>query len=629
MSIATMGNHRDESTFDAVIVGSGFGGSVMAYRLAKAKLNVCLLERGKKWPPGSFPRSPYALKKRAIWDPSRGLHGYFNLWQFKEIAAVIPSGLGGGSLIYANVFLEKDERWFVDNGPGGCRAWPLAYSDLESHYKAVRRVVNPARYPVAYRDSTPKTVAFREAAEAAGLEPFYPRLAITFSRGDEPLGRLIEEEENIHQVPRYTCRLVGECDAGCNYGSNNSLDFNYITAAWHLGAAIKDRHEVKSFAPPARKGGLFRVEVIDYTDFEEGREPERRVIFARRLILSAGSLGTTFLLLANRSAFPNISRQLGTRFSGNGDLLTFASHCTRIGESGEPELRVIEPSYGPVITMAARVADTSDGATGPGFYLEDGGYPAFLSWVQEMLDLPRFLWTEKWAIAKAMWRAVTRNPQRDLGDELAGIAGDRVLAAGTMTLLAMGHEIPQGTMRLDDRGRLDVDWSFKVAKPYNDRLRKTMKRVSVELGGEYKDDILWKLNQAITVHPLGGCPMGMSAEEGVVDHLTGQVFGYPGLHVADGSVMPGPVGANPSLTIAAVADRFADGILELEGRACAGRRRLPGASAPSSSPAAVSRSPSRRASSRCGSTRSRSRSTSRSRTGRAAASSTLRCGARA
>ncbi len=561
-----MGNHRDESTFDAVIVGSGFGGSVMAYRLAGAGLKVCLLERGKLWPPGSFPRSPLALK-RAVWDPKQGLHGFFNLWQFKEMGALVSAGVGGGSLIYANVFLEKDERWFVDGGPDGVRPWPIDYADLERHYKAVRRMINPAKYPVAYRDTTPKTVAFREAAEARKLKPFYPKLAITFSRGHEPLGvRIKEDRPNIHGVPRYTCRLVGECDAGCNYGSKNSLDFNYITEAEYLGASIDARNEVKSFAPPAEKGGLFRIEAVDYRPLDEGGEPERRVIFARRLILSAGSLGSTYLLLANRSALPNLSKRLGTRFSGNGDLITFASHCTRI-VNGEPVLREIEPTKGPVITMAARIPDTADGGTGPGFYLEDGGYPAFVAWIQEFIDLPRFFWADKRAIAKALWRIVTRNPERDLGDEIAGIAGDRELAAGTLPLLGMGREIPQGTMRLDDGGRLDVEWSFELAKPYYDRMRGVMEGVAHELGGTFHDDILWKLNQVITAHPLGGCPMGPSAEEGVVDPRTGEVHGYPGLHVADGSVMPGPVGTNPSLTIAAVADRFADGILELEGLA--------------------------------------------------------------
>jgi cholesterol oxidase len=560
-----MGNRTDES-FDAVIVGSGFGGSVMAYRLAKAGLDVCLLERGKKWPPGSFPRTPLALK-RAMWDPSDGLHGFFDVWSFKHIGALASSGLGGGSLIYANVLLRKDEHWFVDAGPNGCSPWPITYADLEPHYDAVEAVIQPTEYPDQYRKTTPKTVAFAEAAGAQGLNPFYPPLAVTFARPGEAPGEPIEEPHpNLHGVPRYTCRLVGECDAGCNFGSKNSLDFNYLSAAWRLGAELRCRHEVKAFEPVP--GGGFRVEVVDHSTAEEGRKrtsmPERKVLFTRRLILSAGSLGSTYLLLANRSAFPKLSRRLGTRFSGNGDLVTFASRCTQIVD-GKRVLREIEPSLGPVITMAARIKDTADGGDGPGFYIEDGGYPAFLAWVQEMLDVPRIAWTARRAVAKLAWKRLTGNAERNVGAELATLVGDRELAAGTLPLLGIGRELPQGTMRLRG-GLLDIDWSFDVAKPYFDRVRGTMRGLAVAMGGEYKDDVLWRLNQVITVHPLGGCPMGGTAEEGVVDPHTGEVHNYPGLHVADGSVMPGPVGANPSLTIAALADRFADGILRLEGR---------------------------------------------------------------
>jgi hypothetical protein len=99
----------DDDHFDAVVVGSGFGGSVTAYRLAEAGKRVLLLERGRRYPPGSFPRSPYRFR-RAFWDPSEGLYGMFSIWSFDNLGAVVSSGLGGGSLIYANVLLRKDER---------------------------------------------------------------------------------------------------------------------------------------------------------------------------------------------------------------------------------------------------------------------------------------------------------------------------------------------------------------------------------------------------------------------------------------------------------------------------------------------------------------------------------------
>src|ERR671932_1674257 len=125
----------DESHFDAVIVGSGFGGSVMAYRLAKAGLRVCLLERGKAYPPNSFPRAPYDLG-RNFWDPSEGMYGMYNVWSFKGSGALVSSGLGGGSLIYANILIRKDEKWFVRAGTPGQDGedWPVTRAQLDPHY---------------------------------------------------------------------------------------------------------------------------------------------------------------------------------------------------------------------------------------------------------------------------------------------------------------------------------------------------------------------------------------------------------------------------------------------------------------------------------------------------------------
>src|SRR4051794_16490931 len=111
---------------DAVVVGSGFGGSVVACRLAEAGRSVCVFERGKRYPPGSFPRRPDEMA-RNFWDPDEGLHGLFDIWSFRHIESVVSSGLGGGSLIYANVMLRKDEHWFVrDTGSaGGFESWPV------------------------------------------------------------------------------------------------------------------------------------------------------------------------------------------------------------------------------------------------------------------------------------------------------------------------------------------------------------------------------------------------------------------------------------------------------------------------------------------------------------------------
>ena len=131
-----------DTHFDAVIIGSGFGGSVMAYRLANAGLRVCLLERGKAYPPNSFPRAPYDLG-RNFWDPSEGLYGMYNVWSFKGSGALVSSGLGGGSLIYANVLIRKDPEWFKEDLPeGGHKEWPVTRACLDPHYAAVEKMMD-------------------------------------------------------------------------------------------------------------------------------------------------------------------------------------------------------------------------------------------------------------------------------------------------------------------------------------------------------------------------------------------------------------------------------------------------------------------------------------------------------
>src|ERR671917_409772 len=180
-----MAESTSTETFDAVVVGSGFGGSVAAYRLAEAGRSVVVLERGRVYPPGSFARTPAAMS-RNFWDPSEGLHGLFDVWSFRGLEGVVSSGLGGGSLIYANVLLRKDEHWFVQNGPGG-ESWPVSRADLDPHYDRAESMLGVQRYPLdrAPYDRTPKTLAFKAAAEARGLDWFLPPLGVTFGNPGE------------------------------------------------------------------------------------------------------------------------------------------------------------------------------------------------------------------------------------------------------------------------------------------------------------------------------------------------------------------------------------------------------------------------------------------------------------
>jgi cholesterol oxidase len=551
----------DEERFDAVVVGSGFGGSVTAYRLAEAGLDVCLLERGRPYPPGSFADSPHEMA-RNFWDPSEGHYGLYDLWSFRGIEALVSSGLGGGSLIYANVLLRKDERWFVteDLEHGGYENWPVTRADLDPHYDGVEAMIKPQRYPLEHPpyDTTAKTHAFAAAAERVGRKAELPPLAVTFANPGRPPvpGERIDEEPNLHGVPRYTCRLVGECDIGCNVGAKNTLDFNYLSAAKRAGAELLTGAEVRAFEP--LDGGGFRISYVTHPGREE------HTVGAKRLVLSAGTLGSTFLLLKNRDSFPGLSPLLGSRFCGNGDLLTFAVNTSE----------ATDPARGPVITSAIRYPDDLDGEgdSGRGFYIEDAGVPGFVPWLVQSSEAPGALRRAAMVAWRILRQRLVGDPESNLSAEAAGILADGKLSGRFLPLLGMGRDIPDGTMKLTKRGYLDIDWRTRKSGPYFDRLRAESRRLAEAMGSEkFVDNPLWLLRRVVTVHPLGGCPMGRTPQEGVVDPQ-GRVFGCEGLHVADGSVMPGPVGPNPSLTIAALADRFADSIIEEEGRTSAGRR---------------------------------------------------------
>ncbi|HET7488533.1 MAG TPA: GMC family oxidoreductase [Acidimicrobiales bacterium] len=562
-----------EAHVDAVVVGSGFGGSVSAYRLAEAGRSVLVLERGKPYPPGSFARRPREMG-RNIWDPSRGYHGLFDVWTFRGLEAVVSSGLGGGSLIYANVLLRKDERWFVHEHPvhGGVENWPVSRADLDPHYDRVEKMMRPQHFPLgAPNYPTPsKTVGMRDAAGALGLDWKLLPLAVTFANeGRAPaLAEPIPEYEypNIHGLPRRTCRLCGECDVGCNEGSKNTLDHTYLSAAKHQGAEIRTQCEVHSIE--RRPEGGYVVGYVQYGAEHEGVKVNTDKlplvkVSCDHLVLAAGTLATPHLLLRNRSALPELGPALGTRFCGNGDLLMFILDAHQRAGGGGPR-RPLDPSLGPVITGAVRVPDSADGGDGPGYYIEDAGFPIAVDWMLETLTVPSRANRILQSVAARVISRIRKHPRSSLSTELQALIGEATLSSTSLPLLGMGRDIPDGVMRIK-RGQLDIDWTTATSKAYFERVRHTMKALGAELGGEVQDNPLWWLKRVITVHPLGGCPMGRNRDEGVVDQW-GEAFDYPGLHVVDGSVMPGPVGANPSLTIAAFADRAMDHLLESPAR---------------------------------------------------------------
>ncbi|WP_432515090.1 GMC oxidoreductase [Kineococcus sp. SYSU DK001] len=545
MTTAGAGNVDD---VDCLVVGSGFGGSVVACRLAQQGRSVLVLERGRPYPPGSFPRTALGSSTN-LWDPSEGLFGLFDIWSFRSFEAVVASGLGGGSLIYANVLLRRPPEWF--DGRAADDEWPVTSTDLDGPYTQAEQVLKPTPYP--YVESTPKTREFRDAAGRAGLRWQAAPLAVSFSApGQHPGMPLGVPADNLHGVPRSTCRLCGECDVGCNTGSKNTTDLTYLSRAQAAGADIRHLHEVQRIA--VRTDGRRGYEVTAaehhppdpaWNRVGTSRPATVRTFRARTLVLAAGSLGSTYLLLRNRVNLPGLSPRLGSRFSGNGDYLGFTS-------SGRT--RVLDPTRGPVITSYVAGSRTDDR-----FVVQDGGHPVIADWLSEVLGLRPLRRVGGVGVQLARAR-LTKSPRTRVSAHLSRALGTAERSRGLLPMLGMGEDTAGGHMTLRD-GALAISWSGQDSRHVFDRIRATMDTVAEEMDGRFRQGPSSVLSRMVTVHPLGGAPMGTDPSRGVVDSR-GEVWGYEGLFVADGAVLPGPVGVNPALTIAALAELFCERIAQ-------------------------------------------------------------------
>jgi cholesterol oxidase len=514
--------------------------------------------------------------RRNFWDHQASLYGLYEPWHFSRSTVLVSSGLGGGSLIYANVLLRKPADSFLRRDDSGeSKAWPVTYRDIEQSYIDIETELGANPLPERYwrqhdgPPAVPKTSEFLDAAEDAGMSAEPAPIAVSFG-SDQASPGSSNGRSRLHGRERRTCTLVGECDMGCNEGAKNTLDFNYLDRYQQLGGEIRTcceavaiggsegRYEVRYVQHLAAREracaeyGPDRATAAALLDPDVARAAA--IVHAPVVVCAAGALGSTRLLLSSRAELPALSPRLGRGFSSNGDLLTFARGC-RVDSGSAP--RDLAPSRGPVITAYAQ-----DRAGGERVWLEDAGGPGLSEWGWQLPELPgdavRTLIAQRRALIGLM-----RGHGRSRVSLLASsLLGDARSSAGMLPMLSMGLDGAGGRMLLD-RDALTLDWNPAASESYFDRAEQAAAKVARRLGGELwpKTNRLRRSMRGVTVHPLGGCAMGEDPSEGVVAG-TGQVFGCPGLYVADGSVMPAPVGPNPSLTIAAIADRIASGIVD-------------------------------------------------------------------
>ena len=512
--------HPNEEHYDAVIVGSGFGGSINSLRLAQAGRSVLVLERGGRYKPGEFPRDVSDVDK-VFWRYPRRTEsrGLYEVRFFSGIAAVVASGVGGGSLIYANIHIRPEPVVFDDP------RWPRSVNreSLDPYYDKVAAMLGVAPLPADIKLA--KRDMYREAAVRAGREVFDPDQAVSWK---EP------------GYGRQACQLVTECEFGCPHGAKNTLDFNYLAQAERSGARLRPGCYVTHVEPHASG---YRVH---YTDVASGASAS---ITGRRVVLSAGTLGTNEILLRCRHVYrtlPDLSRKLGDGYSGNGDFLGSI-------QNSQTDL---EPWKGPDVTSVIRYFESAPQFTmaAPTFNRavmtvlasrrQGGGR---LLKVLSPLLWPLMEWIIPWAFRSGY---LTKPPRSRAGDP-----------ARMTNLFAIRRDNANGRVRLK-RGRLDIEWDYaRENRELTQKMLAAMQEVADVYGGTFAPLITWNIfNRIITVHSLGGCHLSDSPQGGVVS-THGEVHGYPGLFVADGSVIPSSIGFHPVMTISAVSERIAEAVV--------------------------------------------------------------------
>jgi cholesterol oxidase len=509
------------TTYDAIVVGSGFGGGIAACRLAEAGLGVLVLERGRRFAAEDFPDDPEQAPG-ALWHPCLNPDGMFDLRLMRDLSVLTAAGVGGGSLVYANVQLRAPAEVFM-------RDWPRAISrdELDPYYDRTEEALLPMTVPA--EEELPKMHAFAVAGGAIGKQARRLPLAVNFEG---------ERRHPFSGAPQQRCQNLGRCDIGCPIHAKNTVDITYVRRAEERGAEVRPHAEVTGLDPPETNGGLWSVRFRDLQrKRQEGTES------APVLVLAAGTLGSSRLLLKSRRRMPRLSPALGSRFSGNGDALG-AAFDPPAGVVGEPRT-----DFGPSMTSALDF-------TADGFLVADGGLPSTFGGLLEIVRMVDSIqgWGRLRLHGKRMARVLGLTDQRVTPRDLG--SGRTRPIADSLVFLMIGRDAADGQMRLTPLfKRFDIRWSRRASEGLFTSMRKVTEDLARGIGAEpfFALDT-WPLSGYITVHPLGGCPMADDPGLGVVDDA-GKVHNYDGLYVLDGSIVPSALGVNPSKTIAALAER--------------------------------------------------------------------------
>ncbi len=521
---------------DVTVIGSGYGGAVAACRLAHAGFNVCVIERGREYLPGDFPSSLAEVTRGTRVSGKHGTLGppdsLYQLFVGEDGIVGTGCGLGGGSLINSGVVLRPSTEILANH------AWPREIRDdhgglLEEGFRRAERMLGGKTYPT----SSPrlhKAEALSEVAASIGATIRHPPIGVYFDRGRNHVGVEVE-----------ACNGCGECNSGCNRGAKATLTTTYLADAVAHGARLFTGIACTRLE---RRGTRWLVCCNVPRVGRDTLDAPPLWISTTSVVLSAGVLGTTEILLRSREAGLSLSTHVGRRISRNGNILSFAYDTgTPRGCRGNASADDSGPPVGPSITTALELTTSND----VHITVEDGAHPhwansgmrtilACLSAMKSVAALGKG--TTNIDDAAQHWRSwLERGPSRALDE--------------TMNFLLMVRDDASARMTLEN-GEIGIRGLDGRALCAEREAREMMERMAKALGGRHIP-----MPGTMTMQPLGGCVMADCADDGVVDHA-GRVFSaqngtetHPYLYVADGSILPLSLGMNPLLTITALAER--------------------------------------------------------------------------
>jgi cholesterol oxidase len=516
--------------YDVIVVGSGFGGSVAALRLSEKGYRVAVLEAGARMGPECLPRNSWHVR-RFLWAPLLGCYGVQRIHFLKDVVVLAGAGVGGGSLNYANTLYEPPPGFF------SAPQWPCLpdgrdwAGELSPYYGQARRMLGATINPF----TSPADEAMKRVAQEMGCEGTFRSapVGVFFGpKGTKPGAAVPDPFFGGAGPGRRTCCQCGECMTGCRHGAKNTLLTNYLYLAERAGAVVIPMTTVKALAPI--DAGGWSVEAVS-TGF-----PWRpRRLSAGHVVLSAGTYGTQQLLhsMAASGKLPRLSPALGRFTRTNSESL----------------LGAVAPSVRPGTDYSRGVAITSSFSPQPGTHVE----PVRYGHGSNLMGLFGTLLVERPSPARWLAKAV-RHPWELISSLALRRWSERTIIAlvmqvqdNSLALYAKRRLIGSGLYRWRLASRQGHGQPNPTTIPVGHEVVRRLARV---IGGRPAGTWGEIIGMPMTAHFLGGCVMGESDEVGVVDAWH-RVYGYDGLHIADGSVVPANPGVNPSLTITAMAER--------------------------------------------------------------------------